>query len=1199
MWKDNLNKASNKKASRRLPPLEQRFDFLGDAVAVGVRRPLRPQQFSVVDRTTGLERSLKLWRKTDTSADEDIRELWRHEMRQVQRVMSYAGAREVIVDLVETVEDQENFGILLEHRGDPLFNRRRRAQSQHWLRNLGAARPRTLFWRNIRRLVSALGIIHAQGLVHGGLSSDCVMTEGGEEPDFQLTGFEWSLWLTADRTERGQAKLGASGQSARAPLYSFSEDWKALGQLIGDCLEVEIRKSGDVLDKVSGDGAGALSTSERVLLKRLVRPTRFDNLEAASIGRTIDDMLLEIGRAVPGRAGAFIMRFAIGAKLGEAVYDASGGEIPLDDYRAQLDWVRADLDGGVTLMTPKVFNARKDRLRLVSNMMVYSLSGNLQEGSSVWDIAVCQNVIPRAEDLWIGPSAEHDLVQAVEVVASVRQATELRARLGPDALDWSAFGAERAPGPEHLAVNQVRQAMLLVQTLEAIVKALEVFPVQVLGTETRDGRSFALLRAVTGNERDRIARRIGLTETADSLKRLFQEDLRDGETKWKISQAVSLGANSQEDVAAAFIEVVNEKGRDAYRFEIDDPLPISGRLFLRPEREAGTEGVIARRLKNLKALSSRTDLADMLLDPWRVRRSSREELSESDQKDDQFLDLDGPKQVALAGLWATAPLYLVVGPPGVGKTYLATEIIRRRFATDPASRVLLTAQGHDALDHLQGELKSALNANGLENLIVVRSAAADRRPKSDEDIHRTGLAYLTQLAESRLVNAAPGSLRERIRGLAVSASRLTRSKDAVDREERIALNAVSSLILDAANVVVSTANSPDIERLVEAREQFDWVIVEEAAKATGPELVGPLMLSGRRLMIGDHHQLPPFEADRMVSILQNDTLVREALAIAEQYVGPMMRDGELAEMERLAKEPTALRTASDLALRLFEPFKTFVKEDERRGETNPTHRGISATLTEQRRMDPAIAQIVSSSFYNDKLKTEPGRAAKAEEPPPFCSELPLPASPVVVVDFLHVSATGSPQHVEQTRPRFHNPAEVQAVLEVLRRVRAVPEARPTLAVLSFYKAQVGKLSEAIDGGLKRGELDGLGGFRPVGAEGQWVSTVDGFQGKEADIIVLSLVRNNPKVGMGALGFLRDDRRMNVALSRAKWKLVVVGSLSFLKEAVTGVNPDGEAAHKLSFLIRVDEAIRELQTVTGSDGVPKATLIRPSTLKAGA
>ena len=108
---------------------------------------------------------------------------------------------------------------------------------------------------------------------------------------------------------------------------------------------------------------------------------------------------------------------------------------------------------------------------------------------------------------------------------------------------------------------------------------------------------------------------------------------------------------------------------------------------------------------------------------------------------------------------------------------------------------------------------------------------------------------------------------------------------------------MSHLVLDAANIVISTANSPDIERLVEAREQFDWVVVEEAAKATGPELIGPLMLSGRRLLIGDHYQLPPFEADRLVKILTDHSLVSEALKIAEQLIGPLLRDGELDELD--------------------------------------------------------------------------------------------------------------------------------------------------------------------------------------------------------------------------------------------------------------------------------------------------------------
>lgn len=1191
-------KKPEKRARSRMRPLEERFEFLGDAVAIGDRRALRPQQFTVVDRSTGLERSLKRWRKTGQAADDDIRELWRHEMRQVQRVMSYAGARDVIVDILELVEDQESFGVLLEHGGQPLSTRRVRVPSQHWLRNLGASRPRALFWRNIRRLVTALGIVHAQGLVHGGLTSDCVMTHGDEEPDFQLTGFEWSLWLTADKAERTLARIGDKGNSVRAARYSFAEDWRSLGQLAAACLDSEVRPSGEVLPKGRTDTPIALSTAERVLLKRLVSPTRLDNLEARSISRAIDDIILEVGRSVPSRAGTFILRFGQGAGLGDAVYDATDGQIPTDEYYAQLDWVRADLDGGATLLVPRAFDPGRSRLQLVTETMVYQLGPTREDGAPVWDIAVCMQATVRGEALHIGDAVDHDLVQNVSVMPSVRAAADARSRLGPDALDWSAFAAEPTAASAPVKGDQIRQALVLVQVVEAVVKSLEIYPVEVLDIEQEAGRRFAIVRSEPNNDRDKIARRVGLTETAAALKRLFEDDHRDSEAKWRLSQAVSLGASRHDDVTATFKDIVDHRGRSAYRFEIDDPLPTQAQLFLRTERDAGAESVISRRLRNLKALSTRIDLAEMLDDPWRVRRASRETISDADRLKGHFTELDIPKQQALEGLWSTLPSYFVVGPPGVGKTYLATEIVRRRFEFDRASRLLISAQGHDALDHLQGELKTTLEANGLGDLIVVRSAASERRPASDEDVHRTGLEYLTQLAQSRLTEAAPATLRERIRTLAVSAARLSRSRDALEKEERIALNAVSSLVLDAANIVISTANSPDIERLVEAREQFDWVIVEEAAKATGPELAGPLMLSGRRLMIGDHHQLPPYEADRMVKVLANHALVKEAIGLAEQYVGPLMRDGELTEMEQLAKNEDALKNATTLAVRLFEPFRSFVEEDERRGQGNPGHRPISAVLTEQRRMDPAIARIVSEAFYDKKLDTLPKRAEKAlHQAPPFAVEGTLPKSPVVVVDFKHVSSTGSPDHIERNRPRFHNPAEVRSVVDVLRQVRSAGQlgTPPTLAVLSFYKAQVEKLSEAIDAGVRDGSLDHLADFRPVGTEGQWVSTVDGFQGKEADLVLLSLVRNNPRTGTGALGFLRDDRRMNVALSRAKWKLVVVGSLAFLREAVQGVNPDS-GTHNLSFLLRVTGAIDALAKEERPDGVRLATFISPEALR---
>ncbi|MBD9509920.1 AAA family ATPase [Ensifer sp. ENS10] len=1187
---------AKKSRKKRLPPLETRFTFQDGALVASTGKALRSAQYAVYDEATGFERNLKLWRKTGTDADNDLRDLWVHEMRQVQRVMSYSGASDVIVDIIEFVEDEENFGVLLEHAGQPLSFKREHVSSQHWLKNLGAVRARSLFWQNFKRVVWALGIIHAQGLVHGNIDTAAIMTEGADEPDFQLTGFEWSLRVAADNPNPQHAKKADKVVSARPLKYSFEEDWKSLGRLIGQLLDTGIRSSGELYNLGKLKTPISLSNSERVLLKRLAAPTRTDNLEAQSIVRAIDDVIAEVGRSGAARAGTLVLMFTPASKLGEAVYDMTGGQIAVDEYRRQLDWVRADLDGGATLLAPRDFEPNTSKLQLITTTMRYLLVPFRQEGSVTWDIGVCVTAEPRPEALSFHEQEEHELAQPIEVVGASRFAQEARARLGPDALDWSAFASTRTSRVSGGRLDLIQQALLLIQVIEAVVKALEVYPIEIIKEQSEAGRQFVLLRGARDNDRDKIAKRIGLIDTHTSLKRLFEDDQRDGDGKWRISQAASLGASRREDVTATFTQIEELNGKHAYRFELDEGLPNGQTLFLRAERDVGTENQIVRRLKIIKGLSTRVDLAEMLDNVWRVRRSSRLSIDTKNTNDKHLMDLDEPKRSSLAGLWETLPAYFVVGPPGVGKTKLATEVVRRRFVEDSSTRMLVTAQGHDALDHLQEKVEETLNAAKLD-LIVARSSTPDRKAGAT-DVQHTGHAILRVLSESKLAQQLPVSARDRIISLAEAVGRVAQSRDASLRDERVGLNAVSSLVLDAANVVVSTLNSADVERLVEAREQFDWVVVEEAAKALGPELVGALSLSGRRLLIGDHHQLPPFEADRLTKILIDHGRVAEVVLIADQYVGTLLRDGELNELNEVADNEGRLREIADIGLRLLEPFRSVVSEDERRARVDLTHRPVSSTLTQQRRMDPAIAEIVSRSFYLGGLSTEHNRAQEAKKAPVGFHCKSLSTSPVIVIDFPHVSATGVGAKYEHYRPRFHNPAEVRAVTEILRRLRPDRmerhEKSPSLAVLSFYKAQVEKLNEKIDGAIKAGTLAHLGGFVPAATNGAWANTVDGFQGNEADIVILSLVRNNSGSGVSALGFLRDRRRWNVALSRAKSKLVIVGSLAFLREAVRGVNPDG-LDHDLAFLTSVDEVINELLERPCGDGPAPAARLLPKDL----
>jgi len=421
---------------------------------------------------------------------------------------------------------------------------------------------------------------------------------------------------------------------------------------------------------------------------------------------------------------------------------------------------------------------------------------------------------------------------------------------------------------------------------------------------------------------------------------------------------------------------------------------------------------------------------------------------------------------------------------------------------------------------------------------------------------------------------------------------------------------LQSLYIQHANVVGMTCNEAGKKKFFQAPDfqPFDMVIVDEVSKATPTELIMPMLLGRKVVLVGDHRQLPPMFREREASFAEAQSEGEIDAATFKKY-------------QRLV-------TAS-LFQELFEAAPAELK----------------AMLWVQYRMHPQVMDAVNQ-FYGGKLQpgAGPGESNPREKldakrqhhlriPDGRGGQFLEPHQHLLWVDSSR-DAQQRPCWEEQRGTSKANPLEVELVMETLRRLnvalyergyggreldlrverseagltmrdfvraRLVPppdatlddlfeekrirvggrsqkpsrqvqagetirvDARRQVGVITFYGAHLKALREAID--REREQLDAME---------VRTNTVDRFQGMERPIIIASLVRSVKGQHMGE--FVRQFQRINVGFSRAQELLVIIGAAETFKRALIELPPldpreGGTPAQKAVYQSILDIAVR--------------------------
>ena len=348
-------------------------------------------------------------------------------------------------------------------------------------------------------------------------------------------------------------------------------------------------------------------------------------------------------------------------------------------------------------------------------------------------------------------------------------------------------------------------------------------------------------------------------------------------------------------------------------------------------------------------------------------------------------------------------------------------------------------------------------------------------------------------------------------------------------------------LITNAQIVLSTnvgASSSILDKFQKSSKAFDLVIIDEAAQALEATCWIPMLRGKRTILAGDHCQLPP--------------------TIKSQQ----------AEVKR------------ELGRTLFQRMMNL-----------PNNKEHTRMLKVQYRMHEDIAGWANNAMYDGKLRSHESVKSRKLFHLPHVSDTNETAS------FLHIVARTSTLllvdtagcemfEVENSAGSRSNEGEAEIVAQHVRNLVHIGLKQQEIAVITPYNGQVEVL-----------RLELLTEFPKLE-----IRSVDGFQGGEREAVVLSLVRSSDRGGLNGIGFLRDKRRLNVAVTRAKRHCAVicdcdtVSQNDFLKSLVTWMEDKGDYVSALEFKANEEQTVvsnssRELYIDVGT--ITKGTKMEAS------